>query len=98
MIGVLVAIAIVAGKLAQRALSSGAGSRRNRPVLRQQDLVFVALIVGLSYLLATYKGLPNVLIIMVVLTLVYDFVARPHGRRPSVCALGGTEKAARLSA
>ena len=62
-----------------------------------KNLVFVALIVGLSYLLATYKGLPNVLIIMAVLTLVYDFVTRRTtiGRR--IYALGGNEKAARLS-
>jgi putative multiple sugar transport system permease protein len=98
LIGVLVAIAMVAGKLRQRALKLRHGIEEE-PYLffASKNLVFVALIVGLSYLLATYKGLPNVLIIMVVLTLVYDFVTRRTviGRR--IYALGGNEKAARLS-
>jgi len=97
-IGVLVAIAMVAAKLRQRALKLRHGIEEE-PYLffAAKNLIFVALIVGLSYLLATYKGLPNVLIIMVVLTLVYDFVTRRTtiGRR--VYALGGNEKAARLS-
>jgi putative multiple sugar transport system permease protein len=97
-IGVLVAVAMVAAKLRQRALKLRHGIDEE-PYLffAAKNLVFVGLIVGLSYLLATYKGLPNVLIIMVVLTLVYDFVTRRTtiGRR--VYALGGNEKAARLS-
>jgi putative multiple sugar transport system permease protein len=97
-IGVAVAIAMVAAKLRQRALKLRHGIAEE-PYLffAGKNLVFVALIVGLSYLLATYKGLPNVLIIMVVLTLMYDFVTRRTtiGRR--VYALGGNEKAARLS-
>ena len=98
LIGVLVAIAMVAGKLRQRALRLRHGIEEEPSLFfAAKNLVFVALIVGLSYLLATYKGLPNVLIIMVVLTLVYDFVTRRTtiGRR--VYALGGNEKAARLS-
>jgi putative multiple sugar transport system permease protein len=98
MIGVVVAIAMVAAKLRQRALKLRHGIAEE-PYLffAGKNLVFVALIVGLSYLLATYKGLPNVLIIMVVLTLLYDFVTRRTtiGRR--IYALGGNEKAARLS-
>jgi putative multiple sugar transport system permease protein len=97
-IGVLVATAMVAAKLRQRALKLRHGID-DEPYLffAVKNLVFVALIVGLSYMLATYKGLPNVLIIMVALTLVYDFVTRRTtiGRR--VYALGGNEKAARLS-
>jgi putative multiple sugar transport system permease protein len=62
-----------------------------------KTLAFVAAIVFLSYLLASYKGLPNVLIVMSVLIVAYDFVTRRTtvGRR--LYALGGNEKAARLS-
>lgn len=62
-----------------------------------KNLVFAAMIAAFSYLLSTYKGLPNVLIVMLLLMLVYDFVtARTTiGRR--IYALGGNEKAARLS-
>ncbi|WP_374652051.1 multiple monosaccharide ABC transporter permease [Dongia sp.] len=50
-----------------------------------------------SYLLASYKGLPNVLIVMFGLIVLYAFVTSSTtiGRR--IYALGGNEKAARLS-
>jgi putative multiple sugar transport system permease protein len=50
-----------------------------------------------SYLLSSYKGLPNVLVIMFALIALYAFVASSTtiGRR--IYALGGNEKAARLS-
>ncbi len=50
-----------------------------------------------SYLLASYKGLPNVLIIMFALVLAYEFITTRTivGRR--IYALGGNEKAAKLS-
>ena len=62
-----------------------------------KNLVFAAMIAAFSYLLSTYKGLPNVLIVMLLLMLVYDFVTSRTtiGRR--IYALGGNEKAARLS-
>lgn len=62
-----------------------------------RNAVFAAIVVGLSWLMASYKGLPNVLIVMFVLMVAYDFVTTRTtvGRR--LYALGGNEKAARLS-
>jgi len=62
-----------------------------------KNLVFAGMIAMFSYLLASYRGLPNVLIVMLLLMLVYDFVTSRTtvGRR--IYALGGNEKAARLS-
>jgi len=62
-----------------------------------KTLAFVAAIVFLTWLLSSYKGLPNVLIVMSVLIVTYDFATRRTtiGRR--IYALGGNEKAARLS-
>ncbi len=62
-----------------------------------KNLVFAVMIAAFAYLLASYKGLPNVLIVMLLLMLLYDFVTTRTtiGRR--VYALGGNEKAARLS-
>jgi putative multiple sugar transport system permease protein len=62
-----------------------------------KTLLFVGAIVYFSYLLSSYRGLPNVLIVMAVLIVAYDFVTRRTtvGRR--IYALGGNEKAARLS-
>jgi putative multiple sugar transport system permease protein len=62
-----------------------------------KNLAFAAVIVWFCWMLASYKGLPNVLIVMFALMLVYDFVTRRTtiGRR--IYALGGNAKAARLS-
>jgi putative multiple sugar transport system permease protein len=62
-----------------------------------RNAAFAAIIVALSWLMSSYKGLPNVLIIMFALMVAYDFVTTRTtvGRR--IYALGGNEKAARLS-
>jgi putative multiple sugar transport system permease protein len=62
-----------------------------------KNTLFAAVIVYFSYLLASYKGIPNVLAVMSVLILAYAFVTNRTvlGRR--VYAVGGNEKAARLS-
>lgn len=62
-----------------------------------RNVVFAAIIVALAWLMSSYKGLPNVLVIMFALMVAYDFVTSRTtiGRR--IYALGGNEKAARLS-
>ncbi len=62
-----------------------------------KNVAFSAAIIYLCYLLSTYKGLPNVLVIMFVLMMIFDFITNRTtiGRR--IYALGGNEKAARLS-
>ncbi|WP_284615035.1 multiple monosaccharide ABC transporter permease [Aquabacterium humicola] len=62
-----------------------------------RNAAFAGILVALSWLMASYKGLPNVLVVMFMLTLAYDFVTTRTvpGRR--LYALGGNEKAARLS-
>jgi putative multiple sugar transport system permease protein len=54
-------------------------------------------VIAFCYLMATYRGLPNVLVIMAVLIALYAFVTNRTtiGRR--IYALGGNEKAAKLS-
>jgi putative multiple sugar transport system permease protein len=62
-----------------------------------KSIVTVVAIMGLGYLLASYRGLPNVLVIMVALICIYHFVTTRMtvGRR--IYALGGNEKASKLS-
>jgi putative multiple sugar transport system permease protein len=62
-----------------------------------QNLILAAAIIFLGYQLATYRGLPNVLVVMLVLIVLYSFVTRRTtiGRR--IYALGGNEKATKLS-
>lgn len=98
LLGVLAAGALVFFKLRERTRSAKHGMEvEPLPFFLAKNLVFVALIVVLSALLSAYKGLPNVLVVMAVLIVFYDFVTlrTTVGRR--VYALGGNEKAARLS-
>ena len=96
--GIVIALALVIAKLRERSNQARHGMEAEPYALfATKYLVFVALIVALSWKLASYKGLPNVLIIMTLLMLLYDFVTTRTtvGRR--IYALGGNEKAARLS-
>ncbi|EHR72174.1 ABC-type xylose transport system, permease component [Burkholderiales bacterium JOSHI_001] len=96
--GIVVALALVIARLRERSNQARHGMEAEPYALFAiKYLVFVALIVALSWKLASYKGLPNVLIIMTLLMLLYDFVTTRTtvGRR--IYALGGNEKAARLS-
>ena len=62
-----------------------------------KNLAIVGMLAYLTYLFSSYRGLPNVLIIMGLLIALYSFVTTRTtiGRR--IYALGGNEKAARLS-
>ena len=62
-----------------------------------KNAVLVAGVVGLTWLIASYRGLPNVLIIMAVLIAIYAFVTTRTTVGRQVYAVGGNEKAARLS-
>lgn len=97
-IGLAMALALLIFKVRGRAGRAKHGMA-NEPYVffLLKNLVFAAMIAAFSYLLSSYRGLPNVLVVMLLLMLVYDFVTSKTtiGRR--VYALGGNEKAARLS-
>lgn len=67
------------------------------PLFIIKNVIITAAIMGLCILMASYKGLPNVLILMMVLIVIYTFLTNQTvlGRR--IYALGGNEKAAKLS-
>ncbi|HEU5295502.1 MAG TPA: multiple monosaccharide ABC transporter permease [Burkholderiaceae bacterium] len=97
-VGVAVAAAMVVAELRQRARQATHGiDSEPAPFAFGKLALFAALIVGFSWLMASYRGLPNVLVVMTLLMLLYDFATRRTtiGRR--IYALGGNEKAARLS-
>jgi putative multiple sugar transport system permease protein len=97
-LGLAMALILMFSKVKGRAERAKHGMENEPNVLFWvKNLVFAAMIAAFSYLLASYRGLPNVLIVMLVLMLVYDFVTSKTtvGRR--IYALGGNEKAARLS-
>ena len=62
-----------------------------------RNFIVAAALIFITYKLSTFRGLPNVLITMGVLTVIYAFLTSSTviGRR--VYALGGNQKAAKLS-
>jgi putative multiple sugar transport system permease protein len=96
--GVVVALVLIVAKFRARANQAEHGMEEEPfPFFVAKNILFAAIIVFFCYLLALYRGLPNVLIVMAALMLLYDFVTSKTtiGRR--IYALGGNEKAAKLS-
>jgi putative multiple sugar transport system permease protein len=62
-----------------------------------KQVLITAAVMGFCYLMASYKGIPNVLVIMFPFVATYAFLTNQTviGRR--IYAMGGNEKAARLS-
>lgn len=62
-----------------------------------KNIVITIAVMGFCYLMASYKGLPNVLVLLFALVTFYAFITSSSviGRR--IYAMGGNEKAARLS-
>ncbi|PKR48298.1 multiple monosaccharide ABC transporter permease [Thalassospira povalilytica] len=54
-------------------------------------------ILFVTYLLSTYRGLPNILIIMALLIAIFTFITNSTTLGRRIYALGGNEKAAKLS-
>jgi putative multiple sugar transport system permease protein len=98
LLGVLAAGVLVFFKMRERRQAARHGMEvEPLPFFIVKNAVFAGGIVLLSALLSAYRGLPNVLVVMAVLIVCYDFLAlrTTIGRR--VYALGGNVKAARLS-
>ena len=96
--GVVTAAAIVWMGLTQRARNRAYGIE-DEPFafFVARNAIVAAALVFITYKLSTFRGLPNVLITMGVLTVIYAFITSNTviGRR--VYALGGNQKAAKLS-
>ena len=97
-IGALVAVAMFYSSLRRRLNREKHGFQGGSFALFVlENLIISGLVLYLSYQLASYKGLPNVLIIMGILIALFGFITTRTtvGRR--IYALGGNEKAAKLS-
>lgn len=60
-------------------------------------VILAAAITFVGYQLASFRGLPNVMVVLVLLTLIYAFFTENTVTGRRIYALGGNEKAARLS-
>jgi putative multiple sugar transport system permease protein len=98
LIGAIVVFVMLASAVASRSKQVQEGMADEPGVFfLLKNLAVAAMLLYLTYLFSTYKGLPNVLVIMGVLIALYSFASKRMtiGRR--IYALGGNEKAARLS-
>ncbi len=62
-----------------------------------RNALMAAALIFVGYKLATFRGLPNVVIILSVLTVLYAFFTENMTTGRRIYALGGNEKAAKLS-
>lgn len=69
----------------------------NIVLLCMKIAAIVIVINGFCYVMAKYKGLPNVLVLLIVLVSIYTFITTKTTFGRHIYALGGNEKAARLS-
>ena len=62
-----------------------------------KNLLLVAVVCAFTYLIVSHRGLPNVLLIMLALIALYAFVTNRMTVGRQIYAVGGNEKAAKLS-
>ncbi len=97
-VGVALAVLLVAMAVRNRRRQQARGTLEEPLALfaAKYAIIFVAL-VYMGWLMASFRGLPNVFIVMALLIAVYSFVTSRMtvGRR--IYAIGGNEKAAKLS-
>lgn len=97
-VGVIAAMVIVWLGLRQRARGKAYGIEGEPSAFFWgRNIIVLGALIFLSFKLATFRGLPNVLLTMGILIVFYAFVTEKTviGRR--IYALGGNEKAAKLS-
>lgn len=98
---ILVAAAVLAivwiGLKARRSDAAFGVAPEPMAIFLARNVILAAGIAFVGYQLATFRGLPNVLVVLVLLTVVYAFFTENTVTGRRVYAVGGNEKAARLS-
>ncbi|HSI41496.1 MAG TPA: multiple monosaccharide ABC transporter permease [Xanthobacteraceae bacterium] len=97
-IGAVIAIALVLMNVKARArqISHGIDAEPYGFFVAKNALLF-GVIIYFTYLIASHRGLPNVLVIMLVLIALYGFITTRTTIGRQIYAVGGNEKAAKLS-
>ena len=98
LIGLIVTAMIIFFNIKERRnqLAHGLAEEPDAIFLGRNVLIAVAFL-GFSFLMARYKGLPNVLIVMFALIALFVFLTTRTTMGRRVYAMGGNEKAAKLS-
>lgn len=98
LIGTALAIGLiwVSAKTRTRRVSHGVEVEPNWFFVLKNFILFAA-VIYFTYLIASHRGLPNVLVVMVALIALYSFMTTRTTVGRQIYAVGGNEKAAKLS-
>ncbi|RQW20159.1 sugar ABC transporter permease [Bacillus sp. C1-1] len=98
LIGVLLCAILIFIELRGRKRKQNNGTDVLNPTLFILKLVGIAaVILGFTYILASYRGIPYILILLIVLIAFYAFLTKKTVFGRHIYAVGGNEKAAALS-
>ncbi|MBU3112506.1 multiple monosaccharide ABC transporter permease [Clostridium lacusfryxellense] len=97
-IGLILTVFYVLSEMKKRAAQKKYKFEVTSPVILGLKMgTLIILINAFCYIMASYKGLPNVLVLLAVLVAIYTFITKKTTLGRHIYALGGNEKAARLS-
>lgn len=96
-LGVVAVVIIVIMKLRSQSIRKKLGLASGGVGELLQTIIICALILWVSYKLAQYKGIPSVLIWIALILLIYGYITRNTAIGRYLYAVGGNEKATRLS-
>lgn len=97
-VGVIISIILIWGEIRKRKQQASYNFDILPMWLFVLKLVFIVFVMNVfAYFLALYEGIPNILVILVVLIVVYSFITNKTIAGRHLYALGGNEKAAKLS-
>lgn len=97
-VGVIIAVYLIFSTAKSRANKAKKGYRQNSAVADfGRTAIIAVLILWYSYLLSQYKGIPVMLIWVVVICLIYNFITSKTAFGRYFYAIGGNEKATKLS-
>jgi putative multiple sugar transport system permease protein len=98
LIGAVLALALVYTGVKSRAREQLHGIEVEPPaVFAAKNTALAGVLLYFTYLIASHRGLPNVLVIMMALIALYGFVTRRTVIGRQIYAVGGNAKAAKLS-
>ena len=97
-IGIIFSILYVVSEVRKRATQKKYKFEVSNPVVLTIKIVALVIVINaFCYVMAKYKGLPNVLVLLAALVAFYTFITTKTTLGRHIYALGGNEKAARLS-
>ena len=96
-VGVIAVVLIIIMTLRSQMVRSKMGIATNMAAELAKVIVISALILWIAYKLAQYKGIPSVLVWIVLVLLVYGYITQYTSIGRYFYAVGGNEKATRLS-